>query len=308
MTIKSEPPHEPAISAGPVELPPDDRSLAWPWLIGFAAVFNFFFCPVIVGAERSEVVWLIAAIGVGVLAGEFGLATWWLVWGPGSFARRLLIHWGVASGLFVPWALGLGLVMAAHRDAQMIPKTVVASLCSLPILSLAAQIPLWPLRTYLGWRIERQLVRGDASDTSQSLTIRDILWATVATSVSLASLRLNFLLTETYEPQFWASWGLAVAVVAVISALSLLPAAVIAFRIQETFAAAAALAGYALLAWIATCVIVAAVSQGSAPPEGYIAILFCVGSFAATLALPLLILASRGYRLTFAGERQRRDV
>jgi hypothetical protein len=64
-------------------------------------------------------------------------------------------------------------------------------------------------------------------------------------------------------------------------------------------------AGYGLLAWLVTVVIFGALSRGMMPGEVPVAIGLVYGSFAATLGLPLLLVRSRGYRLTFAKERRR---
>jgi hypothetical protein len=306
MDNDSDKPVRPAFS----ELSKDLRASGPPgyvWLVAAGCLINFLLMPVLRGAEQAEGVWLLAAVGAGVLAGEFGLATLWLVWGPGSFGWRVFVHWTTALGLFVSWALGaLASFTGAHNFPPNVPEGFTAILLTLPILSLAAQLPLWPLRTHLGWRLERQSAVNAAAGP-HSLSIRDMILGTVATAVALACLRLMPTAVAGSGEGAWQVWGIAAAVTAVMSALSLLPATLMAFRIRETATAAISLAAYAAIAWVLTCV-VGTVLGGPAPAEVYIAILVCYGSFTATVGLPLLILNSDGYTLTFASERQRRDV
>jgi hypothetical protein len=299
----------PVLGEQPIEAPPDDRSLAWVGLLTTAGVFNFLFVPMMRGADGA---WPLVAIGTGVFAAELGLATLWLVWGPGSFGLRLVAHWAAAIGLYCCFAVGVVLALADQVPAQHLPPILFAILCGMPAVSLAAQLPLWPLRTHLGWRIERQPENSPAEHIIHSLSIRDMIFATVVTSLSLACLRFIAMLPNTADAWFWPTWGIAVAIIAVVSTLSLLPATLIVFRIRDKSAAAAALGGYALVAWVCTCIILsataAAAGGGAAPAEFYLAILACYGSFAFTLGLPLLVLASRGYRLTFPIERKSPDL
>jgi hypothetical protein len=306
MTSEPDQPNRPVFS----EQSQDPRTPRIPGqvlLIAVAGLVNFLFVPVLRGAERSEGAWLVAALGAGVLAGELGLATLWLVWGPGSFGRRLVVHWSVGGALYVCWGLGLVASFAGSSPPPDLPEMLVTILLALPIVSLAVQLPLWPLRTHFGWRIERSWA--DHSQP-QSLSIRDLILATVVTSVSLACLRLMPTALASPAEVYWSVWGIAVAISAVASTLSLLPATVIVFRTRETAAAVITvitLAAYTAVAWIATCVL-GTLFGGPAPAEIYIAILVCYGGFASTVGLPLLILRGDGYALTFASERKRPDV
>src|SRR5262245_41135031 len=42
---------------------------------------------------------LIAPPIVGVVLGEIGAMACWLVWGPGSFLKRLAVHWAIGVAL-----------------------------------------------------------------------------------------------------------------------------------------------------------------------------------------------------------------
>ena len=311
MTTDSDPPPRPALSEQPITQPPADRPLAAIGLLAVLGLFNFLYLPLLRGGQAAEGAWLLAASGVGVFAAELGLATLWLVWGSGPFGLRLAMHWAAALGLCCCWALGLIASFQEDFLAREVPGMIGATALGLPMVSLAAQIPLWPLRTHLGWRIERPSAVGNPYRASQPLSIRDMIWATVVTCVSLGCLRLVTMLPYMADPQFWPVWGIALSIIVAVSALTLLPSTIFAFRMGATPAAALAMGGYAMIAWIITGIIISMIGAAmgdAAPAEVYIAIFACYGSFALTLGLPLLFAASRGYRLTFASERRRADV
>ena len=277
------------------------------WLVAIAGLFNFVSFPLVRGAANEEGGWVFVAVTVGALAAEVALATIWLVWGPGSFLRRLVVHWSVGFGLYFAWAFGFALAFSSEMAAGEVPKAWGTVLCSLPIVSLAAQLPLWPLRTHFGWRIE--LPPRDAPlEPAQSLSIRDIILGTVVTSVSLAALRLMPQWNQGgMDAGYWTAWAIAVACIAGASALVLLPAVFLVFRISDLSAATGALCGYGVAAWLAT-ILIASAFAGSPPAEAVFAIAFCYASFTATLAMPLLIARSRGCELTLARERERRGT
>ncbi len=289
----------------PDKLPPPERPLGgFGWLIAIAALFNFVSFPLVRGAAREDSGWVIVAVATGALAAELALATIWLVWGSGSFLRRLVVHWSVGFGLYCAWAFGFALAFSNEMAVGEVPKAWATVLCSLPIVSLAAQLPLWPLRTHFGWRID--VPRSDSAlAPPQSLSIRDIILATAVTSISLAALRLMPQWGQgAVSAGYWAAWAIAVLCIVGVSALVLLPAIFLVFRLSDLSAATAALCGYGVAAWLITILIGSALG-GSPPAEAVFAIAFCYASFTATLAMPLLIARSRGYELTFARERER---
>jgi hypothetical protein len=193
-------------------------------LLGGLALFNFLILPISRGFDGgrgsdAEVIFLVAT-AVGMYAAELGIMTLWLVWGPGPFLWRLAMHWTVGFALFAAWALGF----AAAFGNQFGPPGGILEvwrvmLCGLPLVSLAAQLALWPFRIYFGWRIERE----SSPERPQPLLIRDFLAGTVVTAISLAGFRL---LPEEFhrDADFGLAWGVGSLATVGISAASLLPA------------------------------------------------------------------------------------
>jgi hypothetical protein len=170
-------------------------------------------------------------------------------------------------------------------------------LCGLPLISLAAQLLLWPFRIYFGWRIERE----STAEKPQPLLIRDFLAGTLVTAISLAALRL---LPEEFQrdADFGLAWGVGSLATAGISAASLLPAVIFVLRFKETAAAAGAWFGYAAGMWIAALAVVSMLSRSGPPERVVFFMIVTAGSFATAIFGVLFIARSRGYRLWFSGD------
>lgn len=275
------------------------------WLLGGAAVLNFVAMPMVRMAEDGagsdlNVVVVVAGL-LGFWAAQLGLLSLWLVWGQGSYLRRLLIHWVAGAVLFLAWALGFAAAMASEMPGEILLNVARATACGLPAVCLAAQLPLWPLRIYFGWRVEQP---GDAAaEDSQPLSIRNMLAGTLVTSVSLAALRFmppDFVI----DADFWIGWAITVAVVAGLSLVSLLPALAILLRMSQTASAATAWFGYAGLMLVATLAILSSFFGAGPPDAVFVGVAVTFFSFAGAVSLPLLIARARGLRLTFARDRQ----
>jgi hypothetical protein len=303
------------------DVPLGDLVIFGSLLVG-AAAHNFLILPLIRAVESgppfTEILFLFAT-AAGVFSAQLGVASLWLVWGKGTFLWRLLIHWAAGFVLVLAWALGnaAAFPIAPRNDIEEFGSII----CALPIISLAAQIALWPLRVYFGWRVVcptptrestvnrvyfgwRVVRQSHTSESAppQPLGIRDLLAGIVVTSLSLAALRL--MPTDFQrEPNYWLGWTIAFVVIAVISALSLLPAVSILLRTRKTGTAVFGWFGYVFFMWIVMLVVTSAFAR-SGPPDEFVGWTFIgFGSFAAAVALPLLIARSRGYRLTFPRDR-----
>jgi hypothetical protein len=291
-----------ASATGPAPQPADQPLAGLGGFVAAACVGNALALPILRGTDGA---WPLVAMVVGYFCAQFGLAAMYLVWGLEPFPRRLIKHWIVALGLFGSWAIGFAMAFG-DRSGEGIPEVWGSVLCTLPLVSLAAQLPLWPLRIYLGWRIEQP--GGAAHGEANALSIRDMILGTVVTAVTLAALRLVPGLAGFAAPResemwiMWAIWGLSIAGA---STVALVPATLVSFRMQDGGAAAGVLGGIAVVAWVITLSILGAMGPGGSMPGEFVAgIALVYGSFTATLALPLFLVRSRGYRLTFAGERK----
>jgi len=234
------------------------------------------------------------AIGMAVLPGEVGALALWLVWSRGPFLRRLAIHWSVAVALLTSLLLG---VVAATTEDRFFNDIVIDFLavvgCLLPISSLAAQLPLWPLRTHLRWRLVRS--NEGSSEIPQPLSIFDILAGTSVVAVSLGLIRLAPV--PDSASLLWMELGVTLACVLGVSVFSLVPASLFVLRSQSGGQGVAALAGYTLAVAIGLIGLAAILSNGKIPEEAVFVFLIACFCFASALAAPLVILRSCGYRL-----------
>jgi hypothetical protein len=232
---------------------------------------------------------------LGVLPGQIGALASWLVWGQGRFLRRLAIHWASALALWLSAIMGCFVGASPPREAA---NGIIATICLLPLVSLIVQAPLWPLRIYLGWKVERpdQLRSG----REHALSIGDILAGTAVTALSLGLLRawphVDFGVNIP-----WTAFAIVGICILGASLFGLLPVLVVVLRCRK---ASTALAGYAALALFSLVVMIFAVgSRGVRVEEVLVVVVVMVVpvcSFAVTLAAPWLVYRAAGYRLVWS--------
>ena len=125
---------------------------------------------------------------------------------------------------------------------------------------------------------------------------------TVVTALTFTAVRFMPVATEM-QSSFWLAWAIAVAIIAVISALVMLPLLVLVFRFRPLWALLYILVGSPLLAG-ATMYVIVLVDGGSGGPDTRTIILFLMAgtSCVAATSAPLWLGAWAGYRLKFARE------
>jgi hypothetical protein len=188
--------------------------------------------------------------------------------------------------------MGLGLAVAGGRVPPIIAATVALGV---PLVSIAAQFPLWVARQWFGWRLVREHAEA-APPVEPSLAIRDLMLATLVVAVSLALARLA---PSPDAGSMWPIWAVACAVASVISSIALLPAGKLLLRMQPFSRGLAWSALYAA-AWIALPWIIVGVPRVTG------SVMLRPGSFRRTFSLmctlpPTLMLTAaiahnRGYR------------
>jgi hypothetical protein len=233
---------------------------------------------------------------LGVSLGQLCAAAIWLVWGEGPFLSRLAIHWLVGLAMFGP--------MAFVKADTLTPARIVMQVCSLPAMSLAVQLPLWPLVTYCGWRIEQQASCG-AMTQPQTLSLRDLFAGTGVVAVTLSLLRAAA--NRSLSP--WEELVPLMIGVSVASLLILLPALFFLLRWQCAAAGIAVLSGYLFFLFF-VCVLTPFVIEwatvGRLDPIEVLLRGTAYFSFAATATSPLWIWRWCGYRLTWPRDRNAR--
>jgi len=159
-------------------------------------------------------VWVYVCMGLIVAQG--GALTVWLAWGPEPFWLRLLGHWCLAGVALAFWLLG---VWAAEGPNDLREALGIVG-PALPLVSLAAQAPLWLVRQFCGWRL---VPREAPPDAAAPLSIRDLMVATLLAGLSLAAAR-GVDGGGSRNEEFWLFWGIAVAIATGIGTIALLPA------------------------------------------------------------------------------------
>lgn len=290
-------PHGPASKADRIGPTPSNELLvvtseAWLLLaIAIGSVFavgNFAICPLGEALGRPD--WRAVPVFVlfGGIVAQAGLLSAAIVFGPGTFWRRMLICWGAGLSLWSCWAAGLGsvaFVKASYRSSagEVLPFISF----SLPLLALAIQSPLWFFRCYLGWRL---VPSNRQQETSRPLSIGDYFLGTAIAAVSIASARL------APQPQwdmssYWPVWAIVFASVAGMSLVSIIPAMLLMFRWRDWRAAFFLLVLYGFVAGVTTIAIVSAIfgpPGGPSPQWQLIAIMVVFVSLAVFLGAVMM--------------------
>src|SRR5262245_32534704 len=215
---------------------------------------------------------VVAPVVMGVMLGQIAALALWLLWGEGTFLRRLVIHWCVGLGLFGAACLGMALATADQGlwggDDLVALKGVATFLCFLPGVSLAAQAPLWPLVTYFGWRVEGQGTAACAPAKPQPLSILDLLAGTGVVAVTLGLLRAAPL------DDRWFIWGELIPLFVrafLMGLFVMLPAVVFLLRWKEAAVGAGVYAAYLFFGLITFLIGISAAFRWGGEAEGAVA-------------------------------------
>ena len=272
------------------------------WLIAPCLACDVLMMPVVSsfsGPPRA-LQWALTFGVVGCVLAQGNLLAAWLAWSGGPFLPRLATHWVIAAGLYSVWLVGFGLV-AGNRVPVILAATVGMGV---PVVSIAAQFPLWVARQWFGWRLVRYEHEADHS-SEPPLAIRDLMVATLVVAVSLALARVA---PSPDRGPVWPVWAVAFVVASAISSIALLPAGAMLLRMHP-FSRGLAWGGLYAGAWIVLPWIIVGVLRVTGavmlPPVAvFVGLSSLMLTFAATLILTAVIARDRGYRLT-AGRRTR---
>lgn len=276
----------------------DSSHLGFIALAAGAGLFDFLATPILDRGDDGPAILLIIA---GILLGQLGAMTFWLVWSEGTFIRRLAIHWGVAVALVA--CVLVGMIIAIPMPPGYHPVDVwelIMPFLVLPLVSLGVQIPLWPLRTHFGWRVQEDGLE-PARERPKALSILDILCGTSVVALSLGMARAAVMSAPGLYVMVLAMWVVAAVCVSMVI---LLPAVTFVLRSKEAPIGIAMLFGYAILTAI-ICMVVAAAATGDGPPgEVIFALLLGCFAFTASMAAPLFVWRACGYRLVWPRDRR----
>lgn len=252
---------------------------------------------------------------VGCTLAQGCLLAAWLAWGEEPFWDRFLRHWIVASILCLVWVAGLwmtgfwvaqltpvlsGAGQALARINQLRQLSMMVGL-SVPLMSIAAQLPLWIARQMFGWRVVCVEARpGEENDVTRRapLSIRDLMTATVVVALALALAR--WAPSPDGKP-IGMLWVIMFGAATTVSAMTLLPVSPLLMRTPQ-FGRGVLFACLYAAFWIGLLWLIVLVAWGRGlfppPPLAVLIGRSClILSFAATVTLAAAAARSRGYRL-----------
>jgi hypothetical protein len=218
----------------------------------------------------------------------------WLAWGDLPFGRRLLQHWVAAASLCLLWLIGL--ITSVHeRETPQVAFTVAMTV---PLISLAAQLPLWIVRQLFGWRLVR-LTADEPMGRDGHWTIRDLFTATVVVAVAFGIARVSPAVIA--EPEFKFAWLVGGTIALIVSAATLLPTAVFLLRMQSHSRGVAYAWAYALGAvfveWLTVGIIRWQGLTNLPPVFAFVGLSFLILAYAGTVLLAAKAARNLGYRL-----------
>jgi hypothetical protein len=282
-------------------------------VIGLLGAINFVLMPVLSsGGPAGMGMGLLLTSLFAAVAAEAGILAVWLVWCEWPLSLRLALHWLAALFLFGCWALGAAAVWPSEPydpnrvlfQTKVLPGTAAA----LPPISLAVQLPLWICRLVFGWRLLRTPTHRPPP-VVRKLSISDLLVGTTVVAVSLGCLRLVAFDPQQIEAQYWAGWGLGVLALIAISSLLLLPLVAIVLRpVGNGLAGVLTVCFLALISISVGIPLVLTLRAMGAPPPVHEVLLVStafLSTLGATMAAPLWLARSLGYRLRFRRDQTR---
>jgi hypothetical protein len=300
---------EPASKVDETQVPLSFATQRLPWAVGLLALLlcglmNAAAVPIAknMSGPPEGVELIVLAVGVGILGGQIGALSAVLVWGRGPFLVRCLLLWLIGMALFGCWWLGL--LTAIDREYWFDDfriRVARAIIASLPLISLAMQLPQWLARFYFGWRIEPP--GNGAAVAATGLSIRDLLVGTVVAALTVTAVRFSQEADEM-TTVVWAAWGMAVGIIAVISAVLMLPLLVLTFRFYPGWAILfIALASPLIVGATIYAIMLLEPGDGGPDVRAVVTMFLIAGTTCvAVTSIPLWLARWAGYRLKFGRE------
>lgn len=204
------------------------RPAGWPhWLplLIVAAVFgvaDFAVAPLMKQFSARDVGALLVFACLGMIPAQFAILSIALVFGEGKFWVRLAAHWCLSLLLGLCWAGGF-LASMRYGVQEHHLHEVLRGLCALPVIALATQLPLWPIRCVFGSRLIRRADGAEEGTKDAKLTIADLFAATAVVAVSLGAARGAPLPDHlrTNPQNYWTAMGLISVAAAGLSLISI---------------------------------------------------------------------------------------
>jgi hypothetical protein len=274
--------------------PPPDRdrfSPIGPFLLAFALLDYM-----IPGIARHSESPIMAGLLAGTIAAQGGLLAIWAVLGPQRWIVRLPASFLAALALYGATMLGAATAHVGSAGGS----DLMQILLFLPIVLLAAQVPLWIVRLVLGCR----MVPAGAESAQSAKGLRQfgmehLLGATTLIALALGLASLGLINPSTGRPYSdgWAGLSVACLLCAVWSMFSTLPCLWAAFIAKNRAGGAWALAAYTA-AMTFLLLAIGSMFAGDAPPgEAVFALLAFHGALVGVMFGTLHVVRICGYVL-----------
>jgi hypothetical protein len=264
-------------------------------LIGVCLASDFFMGPVLaaqkVGRHTAGLAIFFTVLGCALAQGSLLAA--WLALGDWPFGLRLRRHWFMAAILFLVWSAGFVI-----GDIPQFSQNISFVAFSVPLVSMAAQLPFWIFRQLFGWRLMTSQLQ--ANDRPTQHTIRDLLGATAIVAISLALARAA---PSPDDKEIGALWIAMLGVASSFSAIAMLPAVAILMRpgsFRRRVWLALLYAGvWVGLLWLIVLVVLQ-LGRTVPPPAAAVVGASClILSYAVTVILAASVARSYGYWLAW---------
>jgi hypothetical protein len=278
---------------------PNQTAASSRWLViilaAVCALLDFFLWPIFRRLQGPPGFDAVLYFGlVGCTLGQGNLLAAWLAWSEGPFLRRLMQHWIAALLLYFAWAMGVWIA----GPPAWVTLTCVSVGLAVPLISLAAQLPLWVTRVWLGWRIVRTSEK-DGVGSEEPMTIRGLMGTTLLVALALTLARMVPMIQGSQEV-----WGALIAgfiSAAVISSVGMLPAGRLLLGLQRIGPAllwsCVYAAGLISLVWIVRELLIRYTKNAGPPVMAFCMLTGLMVGFAVTLVVAGVVARRMGYRL-----------
>jgi len=240
----------------------------------------------------------------GAVAAELGLLAIWTALGAGRWTLRIPLTYFLAVLCFMLLVMGFNM----GRMGPLQSGEVLDGLALLPLVFLAAQLPLWIVRLIFGWRIVFGDVEEEPDAEVGQFGIGHLLGATALVAVSLGLAQLGSIEAGPLRSSdaAWLDMLVACGIVALVSALSTIPCVWAVLISRRPLPAVWVIAAYTLAAAVVLAFVQTALTGvGDIWAEILVLHLFALGALMATMLIGLGVVHFFGYEMLRRGRKPR---
>jgi len=261
-------------------------------LLAAGGAFNFLIVPLVTSFGSPPSPPPLIGVMYGVFAGQLGGLSVWLVWSRGGLVKRLAIYCLLMYGLLLCFLVGV--LVGEPPSARDVAR---ATAFGLPLVSLSVQLPLWLLRSYLGWEIMKADDVG-VPGSRRALSIGDILAGTTLAAIAISAVRFASIVSGYPKLSDWIGWTIAVPSIAGVSLVSLPPIIFCTLWLKHWRTGLWLLMAYSVAATGVTMIVIRRIYPPSAfTARELVEVVGLIVAFAATLFGTLLLARARGVKL-----------